>query len=1057
MRRLIGLALLGLVSTLLAAPPTALAAVPSGFQDSLALEGLELPMAFDFAPDGRIFVAEKYGRVVVFDDLDDDEPTEFADLSDSVYSYIDRGLLGLAVDPEFPERPYVYVLYTYDAEIGGEAPKWGVPGIPWADECPSSPGADSEGCLVGARLSRLTWKYDAMFEEEVLIEDWCQQFSSHTIGNLEFGPDGALYVSGGDGASFGDVDFGQFGHDYYGGDACGDPPEEGGALRSQDVITPNPDGGGADPTGLDGTIIRVDPDTGEGLAGNPLYESEDENERRIVAHGLRNPFRFAISAETNEIYTGDVGWNDFEEINRFNPNAGALYNAGWPCFEGGGPQPGYADLDYEICGQLYDEPGSTSPPFLSYKHHKGVSADDQCSKEGPEYEGSAISGIAVYDGGAFPGPYDGALFFADSVRRCVWVMFAGADGRPDPSTVSTFLDAPDKIYPGLDIEVGPDGDLFYLSMFDDEGSNGVLRRVRYFDDNQPPVARLSVDNQWSEGDLEAQFDAGASSDADDDELLFEWDLEGDGTFTAPGSATVKSAEFTGSQNHTVTVRARDPEGATSVARVTVYPNNTPPEPQVLSPDPDAFEWEVGDSIAFAGTAEDAEDGELPSTRLDWSAKLDHCPEACHKHVMQAFPSLASGTLVGPEHEYPSKVELTLRAVDSRGLAASTTVDLRPETVDLDMTTNKPGLSLTVGTVSKPAPFVLEAIKGSSLSLIAPLEQELEGWPHLWQSWQHGGDRVQTVLASADATYRANYSWPPAADPEPGPPVLSATDPPSPSANGNPRLIGAAAPGSTVRIYLAADCSGAPLAEGAAAVLASPGIAVDVPTNAATQLRATATLASKTSGCSDPLAYLHDSIAPTATIDSSPPALTKATTAAFAFSGSDAGSGVASLQCRLDSSSWNPCTSPESLTGLPAGDRSFEVRATDNAGNTGAPAAFSWTIDTTPPPDPDPDLKPDPEALPDLELLPLPAPLKVRITARPPKLAKSSIARFRFVASRSGARFRCRLDRRRFVACRSPRVYRGMRPGKHVFRLVARVGSVVAPGPLVYRWRVRRRR
>ena len=84
------------------------------------------------------------------------------------------------------------------------------------------------------------------------------QFGSHSIGYFGFGPDGALYASGGEGASFNDVDRGQFG-----GNPCDDPPLEGGMLRSQDVRTTD------DPTTLDGTVIRIDPDTGVAWPTNP--------------------------------------------------------------------------------------------------------------------------------------------------------------------------------------------------------------------------------------------------------------------------------------------------------------------------------------------------------------------------------------------------------------------------------------------------------------------------------------------------------------------------------------------------------------------------------------------------------------------------------------------------------------------------------------------------------------------------------------------------------------------------------------------------------------------
>jgi hypothetical protein len=87
------------------------------------------------------------------------------------------------------------------------------------------------------------------------------------------------------------------------------PTAQGGALRSQDLRTTG------DPTSLDGAILRVNPDTGAASAGNPNAASSDLNARRIVAHGLRNPFRITVRPGTNEVFIGDVGWNTWEEVN----------------------------------------------------------------------------------------------------------------------------------------------------------------------------------------------------------------------------------------------------------------------------------------------------------------------------------------------------------------------------------------------------------------------------------------------------------------------------------------------------------------------------------------------------------------------------------------------------------------------------------------------------------------------------------------------------------------------------------------------------------------------
>lgn len=117
-------------------------------------------------------------------------------------------------------------------------------------------------------------------------------------------------MSAGDGASFSNVDYGQSGSPL---NPCGDPPAgvggnqtaatgEGGALRSQDIRS------GGDPLGLDGTIIRVDPDTGRPVPDAPSGASLSQvNSARVVAFGFRNPFRFAVRPGTNELWVGNVG------------------------------------------------------------------------------------------------------------------------------------------------------------------------------------------------------------------------------------------------------------------------------------------------------------------------------------------------------------------------------------------------------------------------------------------------------------------------------------------------------------------------------------------------------------------------------------------------------------------------------------------------------------------------------------------------------------------------------------------------------------------------------
>ncbi len=466
---LLALALVATLVPLVALSPIEPAgALPAGFSEQTVLSGFNEPMAVEFSDDGRVFVAEKSGIIKVFDGLGDTTATVFADLRTKVYNGDDRGLMSIALHPDFPAEPWVYVLYAHDAAIGGTAPRWGSPGGT-DDPCPNPPGETGDGCVISGRLSRLErgrrdrWaragargglvpavpeplRRRPRLRARRLPLRQRRRRRQLQLRRLRPGRHPAQPLRRSARLASGGVQT--------------VPTAEGGALRSPG----RPDARRShEPRRLGHPHRSRDRRRRAGQPRHHQHRRQHAPRRRRrpaqpLPHVVPPGHRRAVGRRRR---LDDVGGDQPHQ----QPDRPTIDNFGWPCKENTAPtattsaSPSASASSTASCRpRTRTTPTGTAQAIIS---------GDGC----PTNSGSSTSGVAFYEGGNYPAEYDGALFFADYSRRCIWVMFPGADGVPDPSTRTLFRQS--SAFP-VELEIGPNGDLYYVDI-----AAGALRRIRY--------------------------------------------------------------------------------------------------------------------------------------------------------------------------------------------------------------------------------------------------------------------------------------------------------------------------------------------------------------------------------------------------------------------------------------------------------------------------------------------------------------------------------------------------------------------------------------------------
>jgi glucose/arabinose dehydrogenase len=422
------------------------------------IQGLNQPINFKFSPvnPSIVYIPEKGGEIKVFDLSTKTFLPDFVDLSAQVNDSFDRGIIDIALHPDFIHNPYVYVSYAVDppdtaGQTGNAGPDGGGNRF-WYVERFTADAATNYTTMVpgsgvileggaGKLLSDISGggavdstsdftQPESGFNAQTgqYVDNYLKVDShSHVGGSLAFGPDGMLYISTGDGTSFDGVD-----------------PR---TLSVQNINS------------LSGKILRVDPMTGLGLPDNPFFHTVDSgtaNRDKVYELGFRNPFSMGFDQD-GHLWISNTGWNSWEAIDLSHPGA----NFGWPYFEGGDSgvlleTPGYQNLSTASAFYTAVNNGTidVTPAFQAFSH----------SDLDPGFQIEAITaGDVIYTGTRYPA-FQNDFFFTDIVRGNVFVV--DTSDRRDVSFLYQTTDTP------VHFSQGPDGYVYYAGL-----SAGVIGRL----------------------------------------------------------------------------------------------------------------------------------------------------------------------------------------------------------------------------------------------------------------------------------------------------------------------------------------------------------------------------------------------------------------------------------------------------------------------------------------------------------------------------------------------------------------------------------------------------
>ena len=689
------LALTMLVSVLVVGTATSVGAapvLPAQFTDTL-VAGVGQPTALAFLPDGRMLVTTQPGRLRVVSGgtlL----PTPALDLSGRICSNSERGLLGVAADPDAASKAF-YVYYTARGT---------------SSTCPTG-SANPAGAPTN-RVSRFVIRDDNTVDpasETILLDGIYSNAGNHNAGDLQVGKDGHLYVSTGDG-----------GCDYKGDSGCAGSND---AARDLNI--------------LNGKILRItrsggipadNPFVGAGTAScKTAPTSVGTTCREIFATGLRNPFRIAFdpNASATSFRINDVGQNVWEEIDQ--GVKGADY--GWNVREGHCANTG----SESNCGGA--KPAQFTDPVHDYGHSSGC---------------ASITGGAYVPNGIWPSAYTGAYLFSDYVCGKIFALSPGGV-RTD---FVTGLGGSSAVHLAFGPYAGSQA-LYYTSY---ANGGEIRRIAYTGTVNRPPTAVLSANPTSGLAPLITTLNGSGSSDPDGNPLTYLWSFGDGSPDATTSTATIQHTYPAGSWTASLRVRdsvgATSAPATVTISSGNTAPTVTitSPSPTELFTVGASYTLRGTATDPQDGTLPDSSLSWTVIRRHDTHTHPYLGPLAGN-NIPITGPNPEDLQAAAN-----SDLQIQLTATDSAGLSTTVVQDFKPRKVNVTVATSPAGRRVTVNGVAVTGPTTLTSWAGFGLQVTVPAQSDGSGRTYGFDSWSDGGAATHIYVTPQNpATLTANLS------------------------------------------------------------------------------------------------------------------------------------------------------------------------------------------------------------------------------------------------------------------------------------------------------------